>query len=323
MTAVAQQAALQKHLPNYVRIVEVGPRDGLQNEPKVVPTSTKLELINRLSRTGLRTIEATSFVSKKHIPQLADGDQVLTALNRAGALDNSGQYIPQHISYPVLVPNERYFEAASACGAREIAIFGSASEGFSKRNINCTVAEALARFRPVAKRALEKGIRVRGYVSCVIACPIDGPTAPERVLYVCQELLAMGCYEISLGDTIGVGTPFSVRRLLSVLLKHIPATKLAGHYHDTYGQGCANVLASLEMGLRVFDASVAGLGGCPFAKGATGNLATEDLVYMLQESGYTTGVDLLALAHIGDWISRELNRTPSRAGNALIKRAKL
>lgn len=303
---------------NFVRIVEVGPRDGLQNEPTLVPTSVKVELINRLTSTGLKTIEATSFVSKKHIPQLADAHEVLSSLHSPTMTQG---YLPSHISYPVLVPTVKHLEQALAAGAKEIAIFGSASEGFSKRNINCTVAESLARFRPVVKQALAQGVRVRGYISCVIACPYDGETPPERVSSMALEMLNYGCYEISLGDTTGVGTPGSVKALLHHLLQYIPAHKLAGHFHDTYGQGLANVLVSLDLGLRVFDSSVAGLGGCPFARGATGNLATEDLVYMLHGMGFDTGLDLLSLSHVGDWISHQLGRAnQSRAGRTFCSR---
>lgn len=304
---------------NLVRIVEVGPRDGLQNEPNMVPTALKLELINRLSQTGLRTIEATSFVSKRHIPQLSDATEVLAGLHSPTMVRG---YLPTPISYPVLVPTEKHLQLALAAGAKEIAIFGSASEGFSKKNINCTIAESMARFRPLVKAARDKGVRVRGYISCVIACPYDGVTAPEKVTSLAMEMLSLGCYEISLGDTIGVGVPGTVRALLQHILQFVPAHKLAGHFHDTYGQALANVLVSLELGLRVFDSSVGGLGGCPFARGATGNLATEDLLYMLQGSGYETGVDLLAVSHIGDWISRELGRQNlARAGTALLKRS--
>lgn len=300
-----------------VRIVEVGPRDGLQNEPSIVPTALKLELINRLSHTGLRTIEVTSFVSKRHVPQLSDASEVLQGLLKRKFIF-PGAANP--ISYPVLVPTERHLQAALAAGVEEIAIFGSASEAFSRRNINCDIAESVMRFRRIVKLALEKGLRVRGYISCVIACPYDGTTPPERVSSLCREMLDMGCYEISLGDTIGVGSPGTIRLLLEHVLRIVPPQKLAGHYHDTYGQALANVLVSLEMGLRVFDSSVGGLGGCPFANGATGNLATEDLVYMLQGMGFETGVDLLKLSHIGEWISRELGRqNQSRTGKALLR----
>lgn len=311
-------AAVPAKPGRFVRIVEVGPRDGLQNEPTLVPTRTKVELIHRLAQTGLRTIEATSFVSKKHIPQLADAHEVMYGVRALGA----GSYI----GFPVLVPTERHLEDALAAGAKEVAVFAAASEAFSRRNINCTRQESLARFAPVARRALDKGVRVRGYISCVIACPYDGPVAVQDVAWLCRELLGMGCYEISLGDTTGVGTPGTWRRLLDHLVKDagIAPARLALHCHDTYGQALANCAVGLDYGVRVFDASVAGLGGCPFAKGATGNLATEDLVYMLQGSGFDTGVDLLQLANIGDWISKELHRqNGSRAGAAILKRAKL
>ena len=306
--------------PRFVRIVEVGPRDGLQNEPTLVPTPVKVELIRRLVGTGLSTIEATSFVSKKHIPQLADARDVMSGVRTISA--NLGG----RVGFPVLVPAERFLGEALASGAREVAVFAAASEAFSKRNINCTRQESLARFAPVAAAATKAGAKVRGYISCVIACPYDGPVNPKDVAWLTKELLGMGCYEISLGDTTGVGTPGSWRRLLDHLIRDngIPPARLALHCHDTYGQALANCSVGLELGVRVFDASVGGLGGCPFAKGATGNLATEDLVYMLHGSGFDTGVDLIQLAAVGDWISHQLGRqNGSRAGQAIIKRAKL
>ncbi|BFZ56236.1 hypothetical protein PYCC9005_003280 [Savitreella phatthalungensis] len=321
----------------HVRIVEVGPRDGLQNEPTLVDTATKLELIDRLARTGLRTIEATSFVSKKLIPQLADAAEVLTGIRARGGLPSTTPtsssspsfldqhdrgYLPHPISYPVLVPTIRHMELAVQAGVREIAVFASASEGFSRKNINCTRAESLERFRPVCTLARSRGMRVRGYISCVVGCPYDGQVSVRDVAWLTKELLAMGCYEISLGDTTGIGTPGMWKRLLLHLLHdaRISPTVLALHCHDTYGQALANCAVGLELGIRAFDASVAGLGGCPFAKGATGNLATEDLVYMLHGSGYTTGIDLLALANTGDWISRRIHRNnASRAGSAIVR----
>ena len=308
-----------------MRIVEVGPRDGLQNEPNLVATPLKLELIHRLSKTGLRTIEATSFVNKKVIPQLADASEILAGLGlrpRGVKQTLVPDYLPSPINYPVLVPNAHFLGQAIQCGAKEIAIFGSCSESFSQKNINCSVQESFARFHKICETAKSEGIRIRGYLSCVIACPYDGPTSPVRVLQLTKELLNLGCYEVSLGDTIGVGTPFSVRIMLRTLVEAgIPPSALAGHYHDTYGQALANVLASLDFGVRVFDSSVAGLGGCPFARGATGNLATEDLVYMLHHSGFETGVDLGATVQIGEWISRELGRNNgSRTGTAMMRR---
>lgn len=326
------------HPAHFVRIVEVGPRDGLQNEPTLVPTPLKLELIHRLSKTGLRTIEATSFVNKKIIPQLSDASDILAGLGmqRRSSTQHSHtttavpqkqaqfvpDYLPSPISYPVLVPNTHFLSAAIQAGAREIAIFGSCSEAFSQRNINCSISASLQRFKGICEIAKAEGIRIRGYLSCVIGCPYDGPTSPKVVLNLTRELLNLGCYEVSLGDTIGVGTPFSVRHLLRVLTEGgVDPRRIAGHFHDTYGQALSNVLASLDFGVRTFDASVSGLGGCPFAKGATGNLATEDLVYMLHNSGYDTGVELTSLVHVGDWISRELGRVNgSRSGTALSKK---
>jgi hydroxymethylglutaryl-CoA lyase len=294
-------------LNNFVRIVEVGPRDGLQNEPGEVPTAVKLELIERLAEAGLPAVEATGFVSPKWVPQMADHTEVLERIRRKPG-----------VSYPVLTPNLKGFEAARAAGATEVAIFGAASEAFSRRNINCSIAESLERFRPVAEAARKADVRVRGYVSCVLGCPYEGEIAPQRVAEVAGALFEMGCYEVSLGDTIGVGTPGKTKAMLEACARRIPIERLAGHYHDTYGQALANIYASLELGVRTFDASVAGLGGCPYAAGASGNVATEDVVYMLHGLGMDTGVDLDRLVGIGQWICGILGKEPaSKAGRAL------
>jgi hydroxymethylglutaryl-CoA lyase len=290
-----------------VRIVEVGPRDGLQNEPREVPTAVKVELIERLADAGLPAVEATAFVSPKWVPQMADHTEVLERIRRKPGVD-----------YPVLAPNLKGFEAARAAGATEVAIFGAASEAFSQKNINCSIAESLDRFRPVAQAAREHGMKVRGYISCVLGCPYEGEIAPGRVADVAAALYGMGCYEISLGDTIGTGTPAKTKAMISACAGRVPIEKLAGHYHDTYGQALANIYASLELGVRTYDASVAGLGGCPYAAGASGNVATEDVVYMLNGVGARTGVDLDRLVDIGQWISGVLKRDyGSKAGKAI------
>ena len=295
-----------------VRIVEVGPRDGLQNEKQVVPTDTKLELIARLADAGLRDIEATSFVSPKRVPQMADHAQLMQRLPRRDG-----------VSYPVLTPNLQGFEAALQAGAREVAVFASASEAFSQRNINCSIAESIERFEPLMAAAQRAGVRVRGYVSCVVGCPYEGAVAPQRVADVAARLADIGCYEISLGDTIGVGTPGSVLRMLEAVSVRMNVDRLAGHFHDTYGMAIANVHAAYTFGLRVFDSSVSGLGGCPYAQGASGNVATEDLVYLLNGLGVDTGVDLDRLIDCSAWISSVLGREPSsRVTRAVIaKRA--
>jgi len=296
-----------------VRIVEVGPRDGLQNEPGEVATAVKIELIERLADAGLPAVEATAFVSPKWIPQMADHTEVLEGIRRKAG-----------VSYPVLTPNLKGFEAARAAGATEVAIFGAASEAFSRKNINCSIAESLDRFRPLVAEAKKHGIKVRGYVSCVLGCPYEGEVSPQRVADVAGELYDMGCYEVSLGDTIGVGTPARTKAMIEACAARVPREKLAGHYHDTYGQALANIYASLEAGVSTFDASVAGLGGCPYAAGASGNVATEDVVYMLNGLGLKTGVDLDRLVDIGQWICGVLGKTPSsKAGRALAaKKAK-
>ena len=300
-------------LPNKVKIVEVGPRDGLQNESRLVPSAVKIELIDRLGMAGLKTIEAAAFVSPKWVPQMGDAAEVMTSLPRRAG-----------VSYPVLVPNLKGFEQALAAGAEEIAVFGAASEAFSQKNINCSIAESLERFRPVMEAARQNGIRVRGYVSCVLGCPYQGEVPPAAVAEVAARLAEMGCYEISLGDTIGVGTPASVARMLDEVTLLVPVERLAGHYHDTYGMALANIYASLERGVAVFDASVAGLGGCPYAAGASGNVATEDVVYLMNGLGLETGIDLDRLVDAGAWICAELGRAPSSkvARAVLAKRAK-
>ena len=309
MTAAGLFAAV----PPEVTIVEVGPRDGLQNEPVPVPVAAKVALIEALAEAGLPVIEAGSFVSPKWVPQMAGSDEVLRAVRR-----RSG------VRYPVLVPNLKGLEAALAAGAEEIAVFGAASESFSQKNINCSIAESLGRFRPVIAQAVRRGVRVRGYVSCVVGCPYEGEIAPAAVAGVARDLLAMGCFEISLGDTIGVGTPRKTAAMLEAVMGDVPVGALAIHAHDTYGQALANVLTALELGVRVVDSSVAGLGGCPYAAGASGNVATEDVVWLLSGLGIDTGIDLDALVDTGVWISKKLKREPaSRVARAILaKRAK-
>jgi hydroxymethylglutaryl-CoA lyase len=293
---------------DHVRIVEVGPRDGLQNEKQTIPTATKLALIERLTVAGLRDIEVTSFVSPKWVPQMADHLEVMRGLVRHDG-----------VGYPVLTPNLKGFEAAVAAGAKEVAVFAAASEGFSQKNINCSIDESIDRFVPVFEAARRLGVKVRGYVSCVVACPYDGAIAPGKVADVAARLHELGSYEVSLGDTIGVGTPASVLAMLEAVAKRVPLPQLAGHFHDTYGMAVANVHASYGFGLRVFDSSVAGLGGCPYAKGATGNVATEDVVYLLHGLGAHTGIDLEALVDVGAWISAALGReVGSRVSRALL-----
>ena len=293
--------------PASVRIVEVGPRDGLQNEAATVPVAAKVALIEALADAGLTTIEAGSFVSPKWVPQMADTAEVLARLSpRPG------------VRYPVLVPNMQGLERALEAGVREIAVFAAASESFSRHNINCSIAESLDRFAPVAGRALDAGLAVRGYVSCVLGCPYEGGIAPDAVAEVAAALAAMGCHEVSLGDTIGVGTPLKARKLVERVARAVPPERLALHFHDTYGQALANILACLDLGVGVVDSAVAGLGGCPYAPGASGNVATEDVVYMLHGMGIETGVDLAALAAAGRAISGRLGRPPaSKVARAL------
>ena len=294
-------------LPARVRIVEVGPRDGLQNEQALVPTATKIELIDRLSATGLRTIEATSFVSPKWVPQLADAAEVFTGITRRPG-----------VGYPVLVPNLQGYERARAVGADEVAVFTAASEAFNRRNTNAGIDESLERFAPVLERARADGVKVRGYVSTVLGCPYQGDVPLSDVVRVAKRLHGMGCYEVSLGDTIGVGTPEKARAMLRAVATEVPMAALAVHFHDTWGQALANILACLEEGVSVVDAAVSGAGGCPYAKGASGNVASEDVVYMLHGLGIDTGVDLARLAETGRWLSALLGReTGSKAGKAL------
>jgi hydroxymethylglutaryl-CoA lyase len=297
---MAEELGLIDVMFDRVEIVEVGPRDGLQNESRAIPTATKLELIARLVAAGCQTIEATAFVSPKWSPQMADHDAVLR-----GVRHDAG------IAYPVLTPNLRGFEAARAAGAREVAVFAAASETFSRNNINCGVAESFARFAPVLQAAERAGVRVRGYVSCALGCPYEGDISAQAVADVAHRLAEMGCHEISLGDTIGVGVPNRVKALIACVARKIPVEKLAGHFHDTYGMGAANAWAAYEAGVRVFDASVGGLGGCPYAKGASGNVATEDLVWLFERSGVSTGIDLQRLVACARWISGELGRAPA------------
>jgi len=295
-------------LPSHVRIVEVGPRDGLQNERQPVATAIKAELISRLAGAGLKAIEATAFVSPKRVPQMADHDRLLRGLKRQAG-----------VAYPVLVPNMRGFEAAVAAGAEEVAVFAAASEGFSRQNIGCSIAESMERFRPVLAEAKRCGVRVRGYVSCVLGCPYEGAVAPAAVADVAGTLHEMGCWEISLGDTIGTGTPPQTKAMLAEVSRRVPVSRLAGHYHDTWGRALLNAYASLEEGVGVFDSSVAGLGGCPYAPGASGNVATEDLVSMFHALGIETGIDLQRLCDTAAWIGEVLGRRPSsKVGQAVF-----
>jgi hydroxymethylglutaryl-CoA lyase len=295
-------------MPSAVRIVEVGARDGLQNEKTIVPTAVKIELIDRLSATGLQTIEATSFVSPKWVPQLADAAEVFTAIKRRPG-----------VSYPVLVPNLQGYERARAAGAEEIAVFTAASEAFNRKNINASIDESIERFAPVLERARADGVKVRGYVSTVLGCPYQGDVPVADVVHVAERMHALGCYEISLGDTIGIGTPAKARAMLRAVAAEVPMNALAVHFHDTRGQALANILACLEEGVAVVDSSVSGTGGCPYAKGATGNVATEDVVYMLDGMGMATGVDLGKLIETGLWLSAKLGReTSSRVARASV-----
>jgi hydroxymethylglutaryl-CoA lyase len=298
--------------PHKVKMVDVGPRDGLQNESAPVSTEIKVRLIERLADAGLPVVEATSFVSPKWVPQMADAAEVMARIHRKPG-----------VSYPVLVPNLKGLEGALAAKAEEVAVFAAASEAFSKRNINCTIDESLDRFAPVCEEAAAKGVRVRGYVSCVLGCPYEGEVAPEAVAHVSRRLYAMGCYEVSLGDTIGTGTPAKAQRMVEAVAKHVPVERLAGHFHDTYGQALGNIVAVMELGVATFDSSVAGLGGCPYAKGATGNVASEDVLYLMNGLDIETGVDLDRLVDAGVDICTAIGReNMSRAGRALAaKRA--
>jgi hydroxymethylglutaryl-CoA lyase len=290
----------------YIRIVEVGPRDGLQNEKAIVPTATKVELIDRLTSTGLQTIEATSFVSPKWVPQLADAADVYTAIRKKPG-----------VRYPVLVPNLQGYERAREVGVEEIAVFTAASEAFNRKNINASIAESLARFAPVIERAKADKVAVRGYVSTVLGCPYQGEVPLADVVRVAKALREMGCYEISLGDTIGIGTPAKARAMLAAVAAEVPMSALAIHFHDTRGQALANILACLELGVGVIDSAVSGIGGCPYARGASGNVATEDVVYMLHGMGIATGIDLDQLVETGRWLSAQLARdNGSKVGKA-------
>jgi hydroxymethylglutaryl-CoA lyase len=283
--------------PHQVKIVEVGPRDGLQNEKQAIPTKVKIDFINQLSATGLPVIEATSFVSRKWIPQLGDASEVFQGIEKKA-----------NVHYPVLVPNLKGLEAAIAVGVKEIAVFSTPSEQFSQHNTNCTVAESLGRIEELVNLAKKNNIKVRAYVSCVLGCPYEGEITAEKVANLSKLLLQMGCYEISLGDTIGVGTPTKTKKLLEIVSKYVPFKSLAVHFHDTYGQALVNIYAALECGVSVVDSSVSGLGGCPYAKGATGNVATEDVVYLLNGMGVETGVDLKKIIEVGKFISKKLGR---------------
>jgi len=293
-------------LPSHVRLVEVGPRDGLQNEAQPISVANKVQLVDALSAAGLSYIEVGSFVSPKWVPQMAGSAEVFAQIQRKPG-----------VTYGALAPNLRGFEDALAAGVKEVAVFAAASEAFSQRNINCSISESLERFAPIMAAAKQHGISVRGYVSCVLGCPYEGQIAPEQVAAVAHELYAMGCYEVSLGDTIGTGTAGATRRLFDVVGAQVPREKLAGHFHDTYGQAVANIYASLLEGITVFDSSIAGLGGCPYAKGASGNVATEDVLYLLNGLGIETGIDLEALIGAGQQISKVLGRpTGSRVAKA-------
>uniref|UniRef100_A0A914CQQ2 hydroxymethylglutaryl-CoA lyase n=1 Tax=Acrobeloides nanus TaxID=290746 RepID=A0A914CQQ2_9BILA len=298
-----------KHSKESFRIVEVGPRDGLQNEKNFVPTANKVELINRLSNCGFKAIEATAYVSPKWIPQMADHEQVMAQIQRYPST-----------SYAVFVPNVAGLHNAMKSGkVDEIAVFCAASETFTKKNVNCTIEESLKRLKEVTELAQKNRLRIRGYISTVIGCPYDGKTDPKLVAKLAENLMNLGCYEISLGDTIGVGSVGSVNSLLDEVSKSVPLEKIAVHFHDTYGQALSNVLAAINKGIRTADSSVAGLGGCPYAKGATGNLASEDLVYMLNDVGFDTGIDLEQLVETGNWICTIMDRkNVSRSANALL-----
>ena len=293
--------------PTQVSIIEVGPRDGLQNEPKSIPTTTKLTLIDKLANSGLTTIEATSFVSPKWVPQMGDHSQLMQQLQRR-----------KGVKYPVLVPNLHGYDDAIAAGAKTIAVFTAASETFSNKNTNCTIDQGLQRISDIIERAKADGITVRGYISTVLGCPYEGKTSTERVAAIAEDLLVMGCYEVSLGDTIGVGTPGRAKHLIKAVHKKLDIDCIAMHYHDTYGQALANIYASLELGVNKFDSSVAGLGGCPYAPGASGNVATEDVLYMLQGLDIETGIDLNKVVDAGNFISKIIGRpTRSRVAAAL------
>ena len=298
------------NLPSFVQLVDVGPRDGLQNEKQPVPAAIKIELVHRLQQAGLRAIEVTSFVSPRWVPQMADNSEVMAGIAR-----------PAGVRHSVLVPNMQGLDAALACRPDEIVVFGAASEAFSQKNINCSIAQSIERFRPVVQAALASGVAVRGAISCAAGCPYEGDIAPQRVALVAQLMREIGVQHVGVADTIGVGTPRQVQRAMAAVLEHYPVDAVSGHFHDTYGQALANTLACLEMGIWQFDTSVAGLGGCPYAKGATGNVASEDVVYMLQGMGIETGIDLDRLIDAGAFISQALGRkSHSRAANAILNK---
>lgn len=299
-----------KMLPKYVKVVEVGPRDGLQNESEIVPTEIKIEFINRLSETGLKVIEVTSFVSPRWIPQMADNQTVFTEIKKVPG-----------VSYPVLVPNLQGLNTAIAVGVSEIAIFGAATESFSQKNINCSIEESLNRFADVIQVAKKHQIKVRGYISCALGCPYEGEVDPHVVASLAEKLFTLGCYEISLGDTIGVGTPLKAQKLVDITAAKIPLERISMHFHDTYGQALANIYAVLERGVSIIDSSVAGLGGCPYAPGASGNVSTEDVLYLLKGLGIETGVNLDKLCEAGMFISNFLKR-PNRSKAALALTSK-
>lgn len=294
-------------LPTQVKIVEVSPRDGLQNEKQVIDLNTKLELIKRLGYAGVKNIEVTGFVSPKWVPQLADSRQLCEQLVKQ-----------KGVNYSALVPNAKGMELAIVGNIKEVAVFTAASESFTKKNINCTIDESLQRFKPVIELANERDIKVRGYVSCVLACPYEGQISPDKVAEVTEQLFSMGCYEVSLGDTIGTGTPLSAQNMLKACMNIAPIENLALHFHNTYGQALANIYACLELGASIVDSSVAGLGGCPYAQGASGNIATEDVIYMLDGMGIESGINLTELIKTGNWISKQLDKhNNSKVGNAL------
>jgi hydroxymethylglutaryl-CoA lyase len=300
-------------LPQHVKIVEVGPRDGLQNETIAISTRDKIQLIEKLGEAGVSYIESGSFVSPKWVPQMATSTEVFNKLNRN-----------KNVTYAALTPNMKGFEAALAVNADEIAIFGAASESFSQKNLNCSIDESLERFLPIMVAAKQENIKVRGYVSCVVGCPYEGNIDAEKVAIVAEKLFAMGCYEISLGDTVGVGNPVSVTNMIEAVSARVPLQKLAVHFHDTYGQALTNIYAALQLGVSIVDSAIAGLGGCPYAKGASGNVATEDVVYMLNGLGITTGIEFRKLLQAGWFISNKLGRPPcSKVSNAYFCQNKL
>lgn len=299
-------------LPSRVKIVEVGPRDGLQNEPEILSPELKIELIERLAACGLPVVEATSFVSPKWVPQMADAGRVLKGIKKK-----------QGVRYPVLTPNLKGYEAARKAGAEDVAVFTAASETFQRKNANSSIAESFERFAPLFAAAKRDGVRVRGYVSCVLGCPYEGEIAPDKVAEVAGRLYAMGCEEVSLGDTIGVGTPARAKAVFERVAEEVPIERLAAHFHDTYGQALANLYAVLELGVATVDAAVSGLGGCPYAPGASGNVATEDVIYMLHGLGIETGVDLERLVETGAFISERIGRAPgSKAAQAIAAKAR-